>query len=134
MPLFFCNYLCPAGVCKISVPPSKSLGRVKAAQAEVKKLPAFLLKLKKSAIRFKGFVINSKIMGDKGLVSRYFEEISENYFIPPEIEPILKNALDVRTDVESSFDELEKERLPYTRIKKSMDSHIAGIVMRCKKK
>jgi hypothetical protein len=73
-------------------------------------------------------------MGNKGLVDRYFEELSENYFIPPEIEPILKNALDVRSDVESSFDESEKENLPYTRVKKSIDSHIAAIVMRCRKK
>lgn len=67
-------------------------------------------------------------------VNRSFEEIAENYTIPPEIEPVLKNALAVRFDIENSFTEPEKEVLPYLRIKSSIDSHIGGIINLCRKK
>jgi hypothetical protein len=73
-------------------------------------------------------------MTSKEKINHDFEEIAENYIIPSEIEPILKNAIDVRIDVENSFSESEKEVLPYLKIKSSIDSHIAEIIKRCQKR
>ena len=73
-------------------------------------------------------------MSNYPVTDSQLSEFKENYIIPPEIESILKNALEVRADIANSFDESEKKRLPYTKIKSSIDSHIAGILQKCHKK
>lgn len=73
-------------------------------------------------------------MESKGLVEQQFNEISRHYFIPPEIEPILINALSVRTGFEDAFDELEKETLRYIKLKFSLDQQIEIMVSQCQKK
>lgn len=67
-------------------------------------------------------------------VDRRFEEIAENFYIPAEIEPILKSALTAKLETETLFDEPEKEKLFYFRVKKSVDLRIAGLIKQCTKK
>jgi len=73
-------------------------------------------------------------MASTDSINQEFQDISENYIISPESEPILKNALAVKIDVESSFTESEKDVLPYLKIKSTIDSHIAEIIKLCRKK
>lgn len=70
-------------------------------------------------------------MKPSDIINNQFEEIAEHYIIPTAIEPILRNALTVREDIEDSYCESEKEEIPYLRLKKSIDLHIAGILSCC---
>ena len=72
-------------------------------------------------------------MASTDSINQQFQDISENYIISSESEPILKNALAVRIDIENSFNESEKEVLPYLKIKTTIDSHIGEIIKRCRK-
>ena len=65
------------------------------------------------------------------IINSQFNEIAENYIIPTNIEPILRNALAVRQELEDSFEDCEKEAVTYQRLKKSVVLLIAGSLTSC---
>ena len=70
-------------------------------------------------------------MNFRNRIDRQLEAIKDNYIIPTNIEPILRNAISIRQEIEDSYEESEKEGIVYLRLKTSIDLHIAGIVSLC---
>ena len=70
-------------------------------------------------------------MRTSDIVIRQIEEIKENYIIPTHIESGLRNVLTIRQEVEELYTDSEKEGAAYGIIKKTLDSHIAGILTKC---
>lgn len=67
-------------------------------------------------------------------INYLFEEISQNYYVSPDVEPILKNALNVKLNIENAFDKSEKETPSYHKIISTIDSHIAAKINQCRKR
>jgi hypothetical protein len=67
-------------------------------------------------------------------VTTQIEEIAEKFYIPPEIESALRNALTIKLEIENSFNESEKDKMTYQRIIKPLDLHVSGLIKKCAKK
>ncbi|HVE56064.1 MAG TPA: hypothetical protein VNB22_04495 [Pyrinomonadaceae bacterium] len=70
---------------------------------------------------------------DQSIVEE-LERIKVTRIIPPEIESVLADAIQIREKIENSFSESEKENIIYLRVKSTIDSHIGAIISHFPKK